>query len=223
MSASTTIAQADPFDARRAQRATGLLRAFNEIGLLSPADVHVATRIAELVGEESEPVRLATALAVRGPRLGHVFVDLATIRDTASIESEAPVDLSALPWPAAEQWIDVLAASELVAVGKKDPRGDRPLRLLETHVYLDRYWREERRVAADLQELAAGEPPDAQVDLPAEGLRRLFTGDSDLRQRLAAAAAVLRRFAVIAGGPNASWSSRLLLLSVANAVGEPAR
>ena len=45
-------------------------------------------------------MRLAVALAVRGPRLGHVFVDLATIRDTASVESDEPVDLSALPWPA---------------------------------------------------------------------------------------------------------------------------
>jgi exodeoxyribonuclease V alpha subunit len=35
----------------------------------------------------------------------------------------------------------------------------------------------------------------------ADGLRRLFTGDGDLRQQLAAAAAVLRRFAVVAGGP----------------------
>jgi exodeoxyribonuclease V alpha subunit len=201
VSASDTVFHGDPFDARRAERATGLLLAFNGVGLLSPADVHVAARIAELVGEESEPVRLATALAVRGPRLGHVFVDLATIRDTASIESEEPVDLSALPWPAAAGWIDALTASELVAVGDQDPRSDRPLRLLGTRLYLDRYWREERRVAADLQELSAGDPPDVQVDLLAAGLRRLFTGDSDVRQRLAAAAAVLRRFAVVAGGP----------------------
>ena len=201
MSASETVSRVDPFDARRAGRATGLLRVFNEIGLLSPADVHVATRIAELVGEEGEPVRLATALAVRGPRLGHLFVDLATIRDTASIESEEPVDLSALPWPAPEEWTSALAASELVAVLEQDSHGDRTLRLLGTRLYLDRYWREERRVAADLRELSAGDPPEVQVDLLAEGLRRVFTGDSDLRQRLAATAAVLCRFAVVAGGP----------------------
>ena len=58
---------------------------------------------AELVGEDDEAVRLAVALAVRGPRLGHVFVDLATIRDTASVESDEPVDLSALPWPETER------------------------------------------------------------------------------------------------------------------------
>ena len=59
-------ALADPFEARRAVGATGLLREFNEIGVLSAADVHVAARLAELVGEESEAVRLAVALAVRG-------------------------------------------------------------------------------------------------------------------------------------------------------------
>ena len=201
MSAGATISQRDPFDARRAERATGLVGAFNEIGLLSPADVHVATRIAALVGEKREPVQLATALAVRGPRLGHVFVDLATIRDTASVESDEPVDLSALPWPALDAWIDALSNTELVAVGEHDPHDDRPLRLLGTRLYLDRYWREERRVAGDLLELAAGDPPETHLDVLAEGLRRLFTGDTDLRQRLAAAAAVLRRFAVVAGGP----------------------
>ena len=99
-------ALADPFEARRATGATGLLREFNEIGVLSAADVHVAARLGELVGEDSEAVRLAVALAVRGPRLGHVFVDLATIRDTASVESDEPVDLSELPWPETEEWIE---------------------------------------------------------------------------------------------------------------------
>ena len=153
-------AVADPFEARRAIGATGLLRAFNEIGLLSAADVHVAARLAGLVGVESEPVRLAVALAVRGPRLGHVFVDLATVRDTAAVESDEPVDLSELPWPAVDEWLDALAGSELVAVGEDGEDGvgpgeARPLRLLGTRLYLDRYWREERAVAADLNEMRA--------------------------------------------------------------------
>jgi exodeoxyribonuclease V alpha subunit len=144
----------DPFEVRRAAGATGLLRTFNEIGLLSAADVHVATRLAQLAGEETDAVRLGVALAVRGPRLGHVFVDLATIRDTASVESDEPVDLSALPWPAVDEWLRALAGSELVLVGE-DIAGAKPLRLLGTRLYLDRYWREERSVAADLNELTA--------------------------------------------------------------------
>jgi exodeoxyribonuclease V alpha subunit len=201
MSVGAANAVGDPFDLRRAARATGLLQTFNEIGLLSAADVHVATRIAGLVGEESEAVLLAAALAVRGPRLGHVFVDLATIRDTASVESDEPVDLSLLPWPAAGEWIGAVAMCGLAAVGEDDPRGDRPLRLLDTYLYLDRYWREERRVAADLQALAGADVAGVSMDALAGGLGRLFTGDADVRQRLAAAAAVVRRFAVVAGGP----------------------
>ena len=146
-------ALADPFEARRATRATGLLREFNDIGVLSAADVHVAARLGELVGEESEAVRLAVALAVRGPRLGHVFVDLATIRDTASVESDEPVDLSELPWPETEEWIRALGHSDLVACGEDDAAT--PLRLLGTRLYLDRYWRDECAVAADLNELKA--------------------------------------------------------------------
>jgi exodeoxyribonuclease V alpha subunit len=152
-------ALADPFDARRAVGSAGLLREFNQIGVLSAADVHVATRLAELVGEENESVRLALAFAVRGPRLGHVFVDLATIRDTANVESDEPVDLSDLPWPSVDDWLRALHESALAAVGEdnadSDGAGARPLRLLGTRLYLDRYWREERSVAADLNQMTA--------------------------------------------------------------------
>jgi exodeoxyribonuclease V alpha subunit len=148
-------ALADPFEARRAAGATGLLREFNEIGVLSAADVHVATRLAQLVGEDRDAVRLAVALAVRGPRLGHVFVDLATIRDTASVDSDEPIDLSELPWPSVDEWMRGLSESELVAVGEDDADA-KPLRLIGSRLYLDRYWREERAVAADLNELIAG-------------------------------------------------------------------
>jgi len=146
-------ALADPFGARRAAGAAGLLREFNEIGVLSAADVHVATRLGSLVGEESESVRLAVALAVRGPRLGHVFVDLATIRDTATVESDEPVDLSALPWPVVDEWLGELAGSDLIALGEEGEEG--PLRLLGTRLYLDRYWRDERAVAEDLNQMTA--------------------------------------------------------------------
>jgi exodeoxyribonuclease V alpha subunit len=214
----------DRLDVRRALRATGLLREFNDAGLLAAADVHVAGRLAELAGEEWEPVRLAAALAVRGPRLGHVFVDLATIHDTASLESddEEPVDLSSLRWPEAEQWLTAVAASPLVAVGEDDLRADRPLRLLGSRLYLDRYWREERQVAGDLLALAAPAPPPPT---PAESLARLFPGDRDERQREAAAAAVRRRFAVVAGGPGTGKTTTVarivaLLAEQAAAAGE---
>ena len=74
----------DRHDAGRARAAPGLLRAFNDAGVLAPADVHVARRLTALAGGVAPEVALAVALAVRAPRLGHVYVDLATVRDTAA-------------------------------------------------------------------------------------------------------------------------------------------
>jgi exodeoxyribonuclease V alpha subunit len=143
---------------------------------------------------------LAAALAVRGPRLGHVCVDLATIRETVAVDAEESVDVRLLPWPEPAAWLARLAACELVAVGDDGGHPDRPLRLVGTSLYLDRYWREERRLTADLEALA--QPADGVDEaLLAAGLARLFTDRRDERQRLAAASALLRRFAVIAGGP----------------------
>ena len=82
-----------------APAAPALLREFNDAGVLAAADVHVAEGSAELAGEQDERVLLAAALAVRAPRIGHVHVDLATIRDTATVDTEEPIDLSQLPWP----------------------------------------------------------------------------------------------------------------------------
>lgn len=186
----------DPHDVRRARTAPGLLRAFNDIGVLAAADVHVAVRLTAITGETDETIALAAALAVRAPRLGHVFVDLATIRETATVESDEPVDLSVLPWPEVEGWLAVLRASPLVSVGEEAPES-RPLRLVGSSLYLDRYWREERQVAADLHALGGEQPVDETA--LAAGLSRLF--DEGNLQRVAAEAAVRRRFAVVAGGP----------------------
>ncbi len=193
-----TLPELDPLDARRAVRASGLLEVFNACGLLVAADVHVAQRLATLAAETDEAVVLAVALAVRAPRHGHVFVDLARIAETAGVDAEdEDVDLSVLPWPEPTDWIARLAASPLVAVGESG-HPNRPLRLVGSSLYLDRYWREERQVAADL--LAFG-PAVVRDEALAGGLERLFEGGRDDSQRAAAEAAVRRRFAVVAGGP----------------------
>src|SRR3954464_10667017 len=96
-------------DARYVRRAAGALRAFNEAGVLAAADVHVALRLAQLANDEDERTLLAIALAVRGPRLGSVCVDLTTIGATAATDLDTPVDLQALPWPEPEAWVEHLA------------------------------------------------------------------------------------------------------------------
>ncbi len=265
----------DPWDVRRAVGTEGRLRAFNDALVLSAGDIHIARRLGAVTGEADERVLLAAALAARGPRLGHICVDLATAAATTLSDRERPgdsdeaFDIASLPWPALDQWVDALAASPLVAVGSGVGGVHRPLRLDGTLLYLDRYWRQERQVAADLiartdgapaavassfahtagsapttagsapttagsapttagsapttarsAHTTAGSAPTtagsasaaatpattdgaAAVDraLLAAGLDRLFGAEAPDLQRLAAAVAVLRRFAVIAGGP----------------------
>jgi exodeoxyribonuclease V alpha subunit len=228
MSAITQAPDApDRLDARRAVNARGPLRAFNEAGVLTVADVHVALRLAGLGRDEDDVVALGAALAVRAPRLGHVYVDLATIRETVMVDAEEEVDLGALPWPAPAGWAQRLAASGLVAAGEDGDAGPaRPLRLVGSALYLDRYWREERRVAADLAALGEEPAGDVRGDLLAEGLLRLFAGARDERQELAAASAILRRLAVVAGGPGTGKTTTVarivaLLAEQAAATGAP--
>ncbi len=188
--------------------------------------MHVARRLVELAGEDDEVVLLAAALAVRAPRLGHVYVDVGTIHSSATVDAEEPVDLASLPWPEVDAWLERLRSSALVAVGEDG--ADRPLRLIGTSLYLDRYWREECRLAADLRALRERPAGDVREDVLADGLARLFGGDAgDSRQRLAAEAAVRRRFAVVAGGPGTGKTTTVarivaLLYEQAAASGSPA-
>jgi exodeoxyribonuclease V alpha subunit len=192
----------------------GLLAQFNRAGVLMAADVHVASMLARLGWDVDELVALAAALAVRAPRVGHVLVDLATVRETATADAEDEADLSGLPWPALELWTEHVASSPAVSVGDGGP-DDRPLRLVGTGLYLDRYWRDEVSVASDLIARSSAEPLSAEEALLYDGLARLFQDDLGGLQRTAAEIAVRRHFSVIAGGPGTGKTTtvaRLLAL-----------
>ncbi len=186
---------ADGFDADLALGATGQLRAFNQAGVLSAADVHVAQRLSRLGDETDESVLLAVAMAVRAVRFGSVCVELARVREIA-----APEDGGAdLDWPPVSDWTEACAHSELVAVGRAgDP--SRPLRLVEGLLYLDRYWREEELVRRELDQRAA-RPVVVDGAVLSASLARLFPAPALDRQRLAAAMTALRTVSVVAGGP----------------------
>jgi len=221
----TVLLDVDPFEPRVARSAGGLLRTFNDAGALSAADVHVAVALGRLVSEADERVLLAVAFAVRAPRLAHVYTDLATIHDTVTVDVDVPVDLAALPWPEPVEWVAAVGSSPLVSVGIDGP-ADRPLRLTGTHLYLDRYWREERQIAADLRLRGAAVVEGIDVAVLSEGLSRLFAGPAPDYQRLAAATVLLRRFTVVAGGPGTGKTTAVarilaLLFEQAEAAGTP--
>jgi exodeoxyribonuclease V alpha subunit len=178
----------DPFDVRLALGATAALRAFNQAGVLSAADVHVAVRLAELGGEPNELVRLAIAFAVRGVRSGSVCIDMAQVRDQL-----AQVD-PGLPWPNPDAWEAAVLASPLVGAGK-------PLRWEYGLLYLDRYRRQEEQARQDLLARDAQPPPQVDLAVLTAGLQRLFPGADAEQQRLAAQVAATEWTTVLGGGP----------------------
>ena len=228
-------------DGRRSTAGGGLLRALSDATVLDAADVRTALTLSRLAGghtgeAESDAVELAAALAVRAVRLGHVYAELATAASTVTPddeELEGAVDLAALPWPDPGTWPGLVAASPLTAVGADGP-ADRPLRLIGSRLYLDRYWRHERAIVADLRDLVGGAAPAVDDAELADGLHRLFPtaaadddggGGGDLQAR-AAATAVKRRFSVIAGGPGTGKTTTVarivaLLHEQAAALGQP--
>jgi exodeoxyribonuclease V alpha subunit len=190
----------DPYDVQRVRDASGLLRDFNDAGVLGVADVHVASRLGRLGDEDDERVLLAAALTVRALQAGSVCLDIDTAQETTAVEDVDASEVSALGWPAPVEWRAALADSPLVAVGVEgDP--SRPLRLVDTLLYLDRYWRQEQRIATVLDEAAARPGPSVDADRLRAAVSRLFPGDQPDRQRLAAVVAAHRWVSVLAGGP----------------------
>ena len=212
----------DPNDARLATGAPPVLVPFNLAGVLAPADVHAAAAMCTLVGEDRPEVLLAAALAVRAPRYGHVCIELSSVADTVTGIDDAPVAVDDLAWIDPERWRTLLADSPLVRVRPAgttipDPDTDLPLTLVGDRLYLDRYWRYERRVAEALRRRAERTVDDVDVTTLRAAIDRLLPpGDEHPdRQRLAVATGMVRRLTVIAGGPGTGKThtvARLLAL-----------
>ncbi|WP_298887076.1 exodeoxyribonuclease V subunit alpha [uncultured Serinicoccus sp.] len=170
--------------------ATGTaLAAFNEAGLLTAADVHVATGLGRAAGEKDADVVLAAAVATRAVRSGSVAVDL------AALATHGAQALPELPWPDPAGWTGVVAGSRLAAAGGlvvEDASG---------LVYLQRYHHQEVQVAADLRARAALGPPEVDEEVLSAGLTRIFPGEGYAEQRAAAEVVVRSRTGVITGGP----------------------
>jgi exodeoxyribonuclease V alpha subunit len=182
----------DPLDWRLVGGAAGPLRMFNEAGVVEASDVHVAQRVTSLSGESDDAVALAVALVVRALRGGSVCVDLRTVASEVGVPE--------LPWPDPDEWLAAIHSSPLLGT---------VLRLYGDMVYLDRYWREEEQVCADVLALAAASGAAATP-----GLDRLFPPDNP-EQRAAAEIALSQSVTVLTGGPGTGKTTtvaRLLAL-----------
>ncbi len=221
------VHEVDPYDVRFARTATGLLREFNQAGVLSAADVHVARRLGRLGDEADERVLLAAALAVRAVRFGAVCIDLAEAATTVAADEDLRTAGTLPPWPDPRQWSTSVAASPLVTSGA-DPGGvggpGRPLRLVDGLLYLERYWRDEQLVRVELDARASSAVSTVGADDLRRMLADLFPGPPPDRQRLAAALTALRRVTVLVGGPGTGKTTtvaRLLALLRALPGGPP--
>jgi exodeoxyribonuclease V alpha subunit len=189
-----TSVEPDARDWRRALGASGLLRTFNEAGVVDSSDVLVAQRLTALGKDDDERVALAVALAVRGLRGGSVCVALRAL--------PGQVDVPDLPWPAADEWMNAVRASPLLGP-------PHVLRMPDELLYLDRYWREEQQVADDLLAMLSDGEGKTVTDLD-----RLFPPGYD-EQRAAAELALRQRLTVLTGGPGTGKTTtvaRLLAL-----------
>jgi exodeoxyribonuclease V alpha subunit len=202
-------AEIDRYDARRAVDPPGALAVYNEAGVLGSADAHVAKALCRLTSVDDALVLLAIALTVRAVRLGSVCLDLREVAMsvTPDVDALAADETGAVgpaialpPWPDPVDWLAAVGRSPAVAVGVDGPP-DRPLRLVNDLLYLDRYWRQEQLVRAELLRRSERPPPVVDEQRLRAALSRLFPGPAPDQQRLAAAAAATGLLTVVAGGP----------------------
>ncbi len=190
------------------------LRAYQEAGVFTVADVHTAVHVGRLGGETDERVLLGLALAVRALRQGSVCVELDRLGEfIADLDTEAREDDSAgsgaavLPWPDVGELVAALRSSVLVT--GTGPGGLAPMRLVDTPagvlLYLDRYFQQEQSIRAVLAE-REGFRPSVDFAAVAAALDELFTAAGQPtappdRQRIAAALAATEWTAILTGGP----------------------
>lgn len=204
----------DPYDRRVARGARGELAELNLAGVIEVADVHVATRLCELVGETDVLARVTLALVVRAAREGSTSLDPGHARDlVAEADTDAQgstehpeedrVEVSRSDHQVAStstgEWLERIEASALAAAGV----------LIVEHglIYLDRYHREEVQVAQDLARRTASTQPVVDTAMLETGLERVFPGATWTEQRDAVRSAAGRLTTVLAGGPGTGKTS----------------
>jgi len=201
-----------------------LLAALRESGRLRAVDLALADTLHRLDPATPDAVLAAAALASFAVSQGDAGLAL-------SAAPPLPQGDAVFAWPEPEAWRAVLAASPWVLQPAPDEAADpaRPLVLegppgTPGMLYLRRYREYERRLAARLRAIVAGDAQSPSGDPVPPTLVPLFAalfpdGDDD-RQADAARLAISRRLALVTGGPGTGKTStiaRMLLLALAQA------
>jgi exodeoxyribonuclease V alpha subunit len=163
---------------------------------LSATDRHFAAFI-QREAESAPPwLRLAVSLASNAVGNGNICLNLADIAGTDIL-----VDGSEQRVPMLGELQEQLAGTRVVGA----PGDFKPLVLDgDGRLYLYRYWKYERDLARVILEKAGTPGIGLDEALLGEGLQRLFPvskGEGSDWQKIAAVAAVQKRFCVISGGP----------------------
>ena len=167
---------------------------------LNEIDHQFASFICRQAGSDDPHLKAAASLLSRGVIAGDVCLDLACALQDGDAFGYGIESL--------EAWVERLR--DFTVVGA--PGDFRPLILDGSNrLYLHRYWRYEEELAAAI--LKRGATTEFNRELLREGLGRLFPkrGDAETDwQRVAALAAVSRRFCVISGGPGTGKTSTVV-------------
>jgi exodeoxyribonuclease V alpha subunit len=168
----------------------------NASGLFSAFDLHFARFIRRFGGADPELVFLSAALVSRATAEGDVCLDLNAWTQRALAESHVRPEC-----PPAVRWIAALRGCP--AVGRPGER--RPLVLDQANrLYLHRYWEYENRLAAGLLNRAGLPPENLDAEALKAAIQRQFKNGDQAGidwQQVAVGVALLKRLAVITGGP----------------------
>jgi exodeoxyribonuclease V alpha subunit len=167
----------------------------------SSIDMHFGNFIAESALENNDNLFLAAALASRSVRYGHICLDLNKLAGNMISPIEEVEDVIACP--ELESWLKALQAAS--CVGK--PYEFKPLILdAKNRLYLQRYWQYEQDVACNILSRISL-PQDDKFDKKELAAKlQLFFPEPPPEgkinwQRVAATAAMLKKFLVISGSP----------------------
>lgn len=171
------------------------------LNYFSSMDIHFGNFIAQFATENREYLFLAAALASRAVRYGHICLDLNALAGSTISPSEEGSE--AIACPELEPWLQALQAASCVGA----PGEFKPI-IVDTknRLYLQRYWQYERDVACNILSRTSSKR-NLQFDRAelAAKLNLYFpensSGGKTNWQKVAATAALLKRFLIISGSP----------------------